>query len=66
MSTKTTLKILFSCIFLTLLIYTGWAGRQQTILQWRGNMAMSGYVLLQLVRLRPDQSVATVLSARNR
>jgi hypothetical protein len=31
-----------------------------------GNMAMSAYVLLQLVRLRPDQAVSTILSARNR
>jgi hypothetical protein len=36
MSTKTALKILFSCIFLSLLIYTGWASARQPVLQWRG------------------------------
>jgi hypothetical protein len=114
MSTKTTLKILFSSIFLCLLIYTAWASVQQPVLRWGGltsgpdrywtiatlmdayfgfltfyvwvffkesrylpriawfvaimflgNMAMSAYVLLQLVRLRPDQEVSTILSARN-
>lgn len=30
-----------------------------------GNMAMSAYVLLQLMRLRPDQNSAELLSARN-
>jgi Protein of unknown function (DUF1475) len=115
MSTKTTLKILFSSIFLSLLIYTAWASVRQPVLRWGGltsgpdrywtiatlmdayfgfltfyvwvffkesrhlpriawfvaimilgNMAMSAYVLLQLVRLRPDQEVSTILSARNR
>jgi hypothetical protein len=115
MSTKTTLKILFSSIFLSLLIYTVWAGVHQSVLRWGGlttgsdrywtiatlmdayfgfltfylwvfykeprllpriawfiaimllgNMAMSAYVLLQLVRLRPDQGVPIILSARNR
>lgn len=36
MSTKTTLKILFSGIFLSLLIYNGWASTQQSVLQWGG------------------------------
>jgi hypothetical protein len=115
MSTKTTLKILFSSIFLSLLIYTTWASTQQPVLQWGGltsgpdrywtiatlmdayfgfvtfyiwvffkesrhlpriawfiaimllgNMAMSAYVLLQLLRLRPEQDVASILSVRNR
>jgi hypothetical protein len=115
MSTKTTLKILFSAIFLSLLIYNGWASTQQPVLQWGGlttgpdrywtiatlmdayfgfltfyvwvsfkearwlprigwfvgimllgNIAMSAYVLLQLLRLRPDQDARTILSARNR
>jgi hypothetical protein len=115
MSTKTTLKILFSSIFLTLLIYTGWASVQQSVLRWGGltsgpdrywtiatlmdayfgfvtfyvwvffkeprhlpriawfiaimllgNMAMSAYVLLQLVRLHPEQDVSSILSVRNR
>jgi Protein of unknown function (DUF1475) len=115
MSSKTTLKILFSCIFLSLFIYTGWASAQQPVLQWGGlksgpdrywtiatlldayfgfltfyvwvffkesrplpriawfvaimllgNMAMSTYVLVQLLRLRPDQDASVILSARNR
>ena len=36
MSTKTTLKILFSCVFLSLLLCSIWAGIRQPILQWRG------------------------------
>ncbi|MEP6883827.1 MAG: DUF1475 family protein [Gammaproteobacteria bacterium] len=115
MSTKTNLKILFSGVFLSLLLYTGWASLQQPVLQWGGltsgsdrywtiatlmdayfgfltfyvwvffketrslpriawfiaimllgNMAMSAYVLLQLIRLRPDQDAAAILSTRNR
>ena len=115
MSTKTTLKILFSCILLSLLICTGWASTQQSVLHWGGlttgpdrywtiatlmdayfgfltfyvwvyykesrafpkiawfvaivllgNMAMSAYVLLQLLRLRPEQEAAAILTARNR
>jgi hypothetical protein len=114
MTTKTTLKILFSCIFLALLLYTGWASTRQPVLQWGGltsgpdrywtiatlmdayfgfltfyvwvffkeprwgpriawfiaimllgNMAMSAYVLLQLLRLRPDQPVSAILATRN-
>ena len=114
MSAKTALKVLFSLIFLTMLLYTGWAATQQSVLQWGGltqgpdrywttatfldayfgfltfyiwvfykearwlpriawfiavmafgNMAMSAYVLLQLLRLRPDQSASAVLVARN-
>jgi len=30
-----------------------------------GNIAMSGYVLLQLMRLRPDQEANGILTARN-
>lgn len=115
MRQKTSLKILFSCIFLTLLIYTAWASSQQPVLQWGGltrgadrfwtiatlmdayfgfvtfyvwvlykearwlprivwfiaimllgNMAMSAYVLLQLLRLREDQSASSILMAQNR
>lgn len=114
MSTKVTLKILFSCIFLSLLIYTAWASTQEPILQWGGltgpdrywtiatlmdayfgfltfyvwvffkesrwlpriawfvaimllgNIAMSAYVLLQLLRLRPDQGASVILTTRNR
>jgi Protein of unknown function (DUF1475) len=114
MSTKTTLKILFSCIFVTLLIFTAWAASRQPVLQWGGltsgpdrfwtiatlmdayfgfltfyvwvffkevrilpkiawfiaimllgNMAMSAYVLVQLLRLRPDQDAWAILSTRN-
>jgi hypothetical protein len=31
-----------------------------------GNMAMSAYVLLQLLRLRPDQDAAAILTTRSR
>ena len=115
MSTKTTLKILFSGVFLSLLMYTAWASLKQPVLHWGGlttgpdrywtiatfmdayfgfltfyvwvfykearwlprvvwllaimllgNMAMSAYVLAQLLRLRPDQDASTILSTRNR
>ncbi|GAC1671770.1 MAG: DUF1475 family protein [Steroidobacteraceae bacterium] len=115
MSTKTALKILFSCILLSMLVYTGWASTQQSVLQWGGlgagadrywtiatlmdayfgfltfsvwvffketrwlpriawfiaimlfgNMAMSAYVLVQLARLRSDQSASAILATRNR
>lgn len=36
MSQKTTLKILFSCIFLALLVGTSWAASQQSVLRWGG------------------------------
>jgi hypothetical protein len=36
MSTKTALKILFSCIFLSLLLCSMWAATRQSILQWGG------------------------------
>ena len=114
MSTKTALKILFSCILLSLLLYTGWASTQQPVLHWSGltagpdrywtiatlmdayfglltfyawvfykesrwlpriawfiaimllgNMAMSAYVLLQLIRLRPEQAASHILASRN-
>jgi hypothetical protein len=114
MPTKTLLKILFSCILLTLLLYTGWASTRQPVWQWGGlttgpdrywtiatmldayfgfltfyawvfykelrwlpriawfvaimlfgNMAMSGYVLIQLARLGRDHPVAAMLTARN-
>jgi hypothetical protein len=110
MSAKTSLKILFSCIFLSLLLYTAWASAQQSVLQWGGlttgldrywtiatfmdayfgfltfyvwvfyketrwlprvawffaimlfgNMAMSAYVLLQLLRLKHDQNASSIL-----
>jgi hypothetical protein len=114
MPAKTALKILFSCIFLALFLYTGWASTKQPLLQWGGlssgvdrywtiatlmdayfgfvtfyvwvlfkerrwlprgawfaaimllgNMAMSAYILLQLVRLRPGQTASSILTARN-
>jgi isoprenylcysteine carboxyl methyltransferase (ICMT) family protein YpbQ len=114
MPAKTSLKILFSCILLTLLAYTAWAATQQPVLQWGGlthgqdrywtiatfmdayfgfltfyvwvvfkevrwlpriawfiaimllgNMAMSAYVLLQLLRLKPDESASRILTAHN-
>lgn len=36
MPSKTFLKILFFCIFLTLLVYNSWATTQQSLLQWGG------------------------------
>ena len=36
MSTKTSLKILFSCILLSLAIYTGWASTRQAVQHWGG------------------------------
>lgn len=115
MSTKTALKVLFSCILVSLLVYTAWASTRQPVLQWGGltsgadrywtiatfmdayfgfltfyvwvffkesrlslritwfvaimllgNMAMSAYVLVQLLKLRPDQDASAILSARNR
>jgi Protein of unknown function (DUF1475) len=114
MSTKTALKVLFSCILLSLLVYTAWASTRQSVLHWGGltsgpdrywttatlmdayfgfltfyvwvfykesrwlpriawfiaimllgNMAMSAYVLRQLLRLRPDQAAREILAARN-
>jgi hypothetical protein len=113
MTTRTLLKIIFSAIFLTMLVYTSWASLQQPVMQWQGmtagpdrywtiatmldayfgfltfyvwvcfkerrwvprvgwfvaimllgNMAMSAYVLLQLLRLRPDQPLSDVLLPR--
>jgi hypothetical protein len=115
MTTRTLLKVLFSAIFLTMLVYTSWASLQQPVMAWRGlttgpdrfwtiatmldayfafltfyvwvcfkerlwlpragwfiaimllgNMAMSAYVLLQLLRLRPDQPVSDILLPRKR
>jgi len=36
MPTKAVLRTLFSCILLTLLVYTGWASTRQSVLQWGG------------------------------
>jgi Protein of unknown function (DUF1475) len=36
MSAKTFLKALFSCVFLTLLVYNLWAATRQPLLQWGG------------------------------
>lgn len=114
MPVKTLLRVLFSSILVTLVVYTGWAGTRQSVWQWGGlttgpdrywtiatmldayfgfltfyvwvfykelrwlpriawftaimlfgNMAMSGYVLIQLARWRDDQGFAGVLTARN-
>lgn len=114
MSAKLFLKVLFTCILLSMIGYTAWASMQQPVLQWRGmtqgvdrywtiatlldayfgfttfyvwvffkerrwlargvwlvaimalgNMAMSVYVLIQLTRLRPDQSAAHILTSQN-
>jgi len=110
MTSKTTLKILFSCILVALLVYNSWAATQQAVWQWGGlttgpdrywtiatfldaylgfitfyvwvvykesrwwarvfwfvaimalgNIAMSSYMLLQLLRLRPDQDASAIL-----
>jgi Protein of unknown function (DUF1475) len=115
MPTKTSLKILFSCIFGVLLVFTAWASTKQSVLQWGGittgpdrywtiatlmdayfgfltfyvwvlfkeprwlpralwfiaimllgNMAMSAYVLLQLLRLKNPQHVSSILITQNR
>ena len=114
MTSKTALRLLFSCIFLAMVLVTVWASTHQAVQHWTGlavgpdrywtaatmldaycgfltfyawvfykepgwlpriswfaaimlfgNMAMSGYVLYQLARLRPDQSAADILAARN-
>jgi hypothetical protein len=36
MPARTRLKLLFTCIFVTLLIYTTWAATRQPVLQWGG------------------------------
>jgi len=36
MPSKSALKVLFSCIFITLLVYNSWAATQQSVLQWGG------------------------------
>jgi hypothetical protein len=36
MASKTTLKILFFCIFGTMLLYTSWASTRQPVWQWSG------------------------------
>jgi hypothetical protein len=115
MSKKSALALLFCCIFLSMLLVTGWASMQQSVLLWGGlkpgpdrswtvatlmdayfgfltfyvwifykevrwlprsawfvaimllgNMAMSAYVLLQLLRLPRGQDASTILTARNR
>ena len=114
MSPKSLLIILFSGILLAMIVCTGYATTQQSLLQWEGltrgpdrywtiatlcdayfgfltfyvwvlykeprwpsrilwffaimafgNMAMAAYVLLQLTRMRPDESASTILTARN-
>jgi hypothetical protein len=115
MPTKTTLKILFSCIFAAMFAVSVWASTQQPLLQWGGltsgpdrywtlatlmdayagfltfyvwvfykeprwlprlawfiaimalgNMAMSAYVLLQVLRLKNGQNASSILTAQNR
>ncbi len=36
MPSKSALKVLFSCVFITLLVYNSWAATQQSVLQWGG------------------------------
>jgi hypothetical protein len=110
---KTKLKLLFSCILITLTVYNGWASTQQALQDWGGltrgldrywtiatfldaycgfltfyvwvyyketrwlkrlgwfvaimllgNVAVSAYVLLQLMRLRPDEDAWNILISR--
>jgi hypothetical protein len=61
MSSKTSLKILFSCILLTLLIYTVWASSRQPVLQWGG--LTSGTDRYWTIA---TQDASAILSARNR
>ncbi len=114
MTAKTSLKILFSCILVLMILVTGWASTQQAVQNWSGltvgpdrywtiatladaycgfltfyawvlfkeprwlprivwfiaimllgNMAMSAYVLRQLLRLAPDRPASDILVARN-
>jgi len=114
MTSKTSLRLLFSCIFLAMVVVTVWASTHQAVQHWTGlaagedrywtaatfmdaycgfltfyawvfykevralprilwfvaimlfgNMAMSGYVLYQLARLRPGQNASDILAARN-
>ena len=111
---KLKVTLLFSAIFIAMLLCTGWASTQQAVLQWGGlttgpdrawtiatfmdaycgfltffawvvykeqrwlprigwfigimllgNMAMSAYVLLQVLRLKDGQDMAVLLAARN-
>jgi len=115
MTRKSPLIILFCCIFIAMLLVTGWASIHQSVLQWGGltegpdrywtlatlmdaycgfltfyiwvlykegrwlpriawfigimllgNMAMSAYVLLQLLRLPRDQDISAILTERHR
>ncbi len=43
MPSKTFLKILFSCIFLTMLVYTSWATTQQSLPRWGGLTGIDRY-----------------------
>jgi hypothetical protein len=113
-TSKTSLKFLFSGILSAMILATGWASMHQAVQHWGGlttgpdrywtiatlmdaycgfltfyawvfykergwlprigwfaaimllgNMAMSAYVLLQLMRLRPDQDATAVLMTRH-
>ncbi len=113
MTAKTSLKLLFSGILVSMILVTGWASLHQAVQDWGGvtagpdrywtiatlmdaycgfltfyawvfykelrwlpriawfiaimllgNMAMSGYVLYQLIRLRPGEPVSAILTAR--
>jgi hypothetical protein len=115
MTKKNPLIALFCCIFIAMLLVTGWASVHQPVLRWGGltdgpdrywtlatlmdaycgfltfyvwvlykearwlprigwfigimllgNMAMSAYFLLQLLRLPRDQDVSAILTARHR
>ncbi len=113
MTAKTSLKLLFSGILVSMILVTGWASLHQAVQDWGGldpgpdrywtiatlmdaycgfltfyawvfykelrwlpriawfiaimllgNMAMSGYVLYQLLRLRPGEPASAILTAR--
>jgi hypothetical protein len=114
MPSKTSLRVLFSAILISMLIVTSWASMRQSMFAWGGlttgpdrywtiatvmdaycgfltfyawvfykemralprilwffgimafgNMAMSLYVLVQLARLRANESFSVLLSTRN-
>jgi len=67
MPSKNSQEIVFSCIFLTLLVYTIWASTKQSVLQWGGltSGSMSAFVLLQLLRLKSDEAGSRILTAQN-
>jgi hypothetical protein len=62
MSSNTTLKILFSCILISITVCrTAWFVAIMAL----GNTAMACYVLVQLAQLSKDKPASAILAARN-